>query len=219
MRHLDSQSNMLATSYSGIYTMGVDTSRTNFSQNRSTSSETSPLYTNKFYQNPSITFELSRTHINTHAPKNINPHSYRRGLITEAYLSPVLSDTLPERFENAVKRFNTVRGSSLSKRSQSQGSDRPHLLLFVHQTWNTEHLLEYLRNKINPCCAYWVDNTLVLLKVCVWGGGAECTFEHIRTSCVKHVYTLLSFNEWKIAITDVPRCLLVEQCFYDAAMQ
>jgi hypothetical protein len=45
----------------------------------------------------------------------------------------VLPDTLPQRFEDTVKGFNTIGCGSLSQGCKGQGSNGPHLLLLVNQ--------------------------------------------------------------------------------------
>lgn len=51
-----------------------------------------------------------------------------------AYLPSVLPDTLPKRFEDAVKGLNTIGCGGLSQCCQGQGRDGADLLLLVHQS-------------------------------------------------------------------------------------
>lgn len=53
------------------------------------------------------------------------------------YLSSVLPDALPQRLENRVKGLDTIRSRRFSQRSDSEGTDGPHLLLLVHQAWRS----------------------------------------------------------------------------------
>ena len=74
------------------------------------------------------------------SPKSCEPQGYSWGTkkkkkkIVWTNLSSVLSDTLPERFEDTVKGLNTVGCCCFCQSRQSQGCDSTHLLLFIHQT-------------------------------------------------------------------------------------
>ncbi len=54
------------------------------------------------------------------------------------YLSSVLSDTSPQRFEDTIKGLDTIRGCSFGQSSESQSSDGSHFLLFIHKSCNEQ---------------------------------------------------------------------------------
>lgn len=62
------------------------------------------------------------------------------------YLSSVLPDALPQRFENRVKGLDTVRCRSFSQRSDSEGTDGPHLLLLIHQSCGVANIVSVCTN-------------------------------------------------------------------------
>ena len=72
-----------------------------------------------------------------------------------AYLSSVLTDTLPQWFEDAVKGLDTVGRGSLRERRQGQGGDGPHLLLLIHQPCRKEQ-----HNQNKSCSSVCVNGLI-----------------------------------------------------------